>query len=78
MDNKTKINRDEETHYIYIYVCAKELILNPEVMNEKQNHSYAPQAYVRGQNLGIHPWDYLGEISLGYWGLIQIVLTDCF
>ena len=49
-------------------MCAKELILISEVMHEKQNHSYAPQSYVRGQSLGIHPvlpgWNQPGLLGI--------------
>ena len=40
MDNKTKINRGQETHYISVYTKFEEFILIHEAMNAEQGHYY--------------------------------------
>ena len=42
MDNKTKINRDQETHYISVCTKLEEFFLIHEAMNAEQGHSYVP------------------------------------
>ena len=41
MDNKTKVNRDQETHYISVCTKFQECIFH-EAMNAEQGHSYVP------------------------------------
>ena len=42
MDNKTKMNGDQETHYINVCTKFEEFISIHEVMNAEQGHSYLP------------------------------------
>ena len=42
MDNKTKINKGQETYYISVCTNLEEFILINKAMNAEQGHSYAP------------------------------------